>query len=95
MYFRQAIHAETGVKGAENDLIRSRMNFGRSLMLEGRYREGLPILETAVDEATHRPDRETRAYTLNNLGQILWHLHHIDAAESRMKSALDLHRMPW
>jgi CHAT domain-containing protein/Tfp pilus assembly protein PilF len=93
MYFRRAIHAETGVGGAENDLIRSRMNFGRSLMLERKYRKGLPILEAAVDEAALRPDRETRAYALNNLGQILWHLHHIDAAESRMKSALDLHRV--
>jgi CHAT domain-containing protein/Tfp pilus assembly protein PilF len=92
IYFRQAINAETRIKGAENDLIRSRMNFGRSLMLEGRLHEALPILEMTVAGAASRPNRETRAYTLNNLGQLLWRLHHIDAAESRMKSALELHR---
>jgi CHAT domain-containing protein/Tfp pilus assembly protein PilF len=92
IYFRQAINTETRIKGAENDLIRSRMNFGRSLMLEGRLHEALPILEMTVAGAASRPNRETRAYTLNNLGQLLWRLHHIDAAESRMKSALELHR---
>jgi CHAT domain-containing protein/Tfp pilus assembly protein PilF len=92
MYFRQAIRAETGIKGAENDLILSRMNFGRSLMLEGRLHEALPVLEMTVTEAASRPNRETRAYTLNNLGQLRWRLHQIDVAESRMKSALELHR---
>jgi CHAT domain-containing protein/tetratricopeptide (TPR) repeat protein len=92
IYFQQAIHAETGIKGAEKDLILSRMNLGRSLMLEGRYHEALPLLEMTAAEAASRPDRNTRAYTLNNLGQILWRLSHIDAAESRMKSALELHR---
>lgn len=92
IYFQEAIHAETGIKGAEDDLIRSRMNLGRSLMLEGRFREALPVLEKAVAEAASRPNRETRAYTLNNLGQLLWHLDHIDAAENHMKSALELHR---
>jgi len=92
IYFEQAINAETGIKGAENDLIRSRMNFGRSLMLEGRLHEALPVLEMTVAAAASRPNRETRAYTLNNLGQLLWRLHHIDAAESRMVSALELHR---
>lgn len=92
MYFRQAIHAETGIKGAENDLIRSRMNFGRSLMLEGRYHQALPILESTVAEAASHPDRETRAYTLNNLGQLLWRLHHIDAAKNRLESAFELYR---
>jgi CHAT domain-containing protein/Tfp pilus assembly protein PilF len=92
MYFRQAIHAETGIRGAENDLILSRMNFGRSLMLEGRFHEALPILEKTVAEAVSRPNRETRAYTLNNLSQLLWRIHQLDVAESRMKSALELHR---
>jgi CHAT domain-containing protein/Tfp pilus assembly protein PilF len=92
IYFQKAIHAETGIKGAEDDLIRSRMNLGRSLMLEGRVREALPILEKAVTKAASRPNRETRAYTLNNLGQLLWRLNHTDAAESQMKSALELHR---
>ena len=43
------------------------MNFGRSLMLEGRHNEALPLLEMTVAEAASRPDRNTRAYTLNNL----------------------------
>jgi CHAT domain-containing protein/tetratricopeptide (TPR) repeat protein len=92
IYFLQAINVETRIKGAENDLIRSRMNLGRSLMLEGRLDEGLPVLAMTVAAAASRPNRETRAYTLNNLGQLLWRLHHIDAAETRMKSALELHR---
>ena len=92
IYFHKAIHVETGIKGAENDLILSRMNFGRSLMLEGRFHKALPLLEMTVADAASRPNRETRAYTLNNLGQLLWHLHDIDAAESRLRSALELHR---
>lgn len=92
IYFQEAIHAETGIKGAEDDLIRSRMNLGRSLMLEGMFREALPVLEKTVAEAASRPNRETQAYTLNNLGQLLWRLNHTDAAESQMKSALELHR---
>ena len=92
VYFQNAIHAETGIAGAENDLILSRMNFGRSLMLEGRLYEALPILERTVAAASPRPNRQTRAYTLNNLGQLLWHLHHVDAAESRLNSALVLYR---
>lgn len=92
MYFRRAIHAETRIKGAENDLTLSRMNLGRSLMLEGKYFEAQPLMEMAVAEAASRPNRETRAYTLNNLGQLLWRLNHVEAAESQMKSALELHR---
>jgi CHAT domain-containing protein/Tfp pilus assembly protein PilF len=92
IYFQKAIHAETRVKGAENDLILSRMNFGRSLMLEGRSHEALAVLEMTAAEAASRPNRETRAYTLNNLGQLLWRLHNMDAAESRLKSALELYR---
>lgn len=92
IYFQKAIHAETGIEGAENDLILSRMNFGRSLMLEGRLREARPVLEMTVAAAASRPNRQTRAYTLNNLGQLLWRLHHIDAAESRLNSALELYR---
>jgi CHAT domain-containing protein/Tfp pilus assembly protein PilF len=92
IYFQQAIHAETGIKGAEDDLIRSRMNLGRSLMLEGRYLEALPLLKMTVAEAASRENIETRVYTLNNLGQLLWRLHHFDTAESRMKSALELYR---
>ena len=92
VYFQNAIHAETGISGAENDLILSRMNFGRSLMLEGRLHEALPILEMTVAAASSRPNRQTRAYTLNNLGQLDWRLHHIDAAESRLNSALELYR---
>lgn len=91
IYFRKAIHAETGIKGAENDLILSRMNLGRSLMLEGKFHEALPVLEITAAEAASRPNRETRAYTLNNLGQLLWRLHHTDAAENRLKSALELY----
>jgi CHAT domain-containing protein/tetratricopeptide (TPR) repeat protein len=92
IYFQQAIHTETGIKGAEDDLIRSRMNLGRSLMLEGRYLEALPLLKMTVAKAASRENIETRVYTLNNLGQLLWHLHHFDTAESRMKSALELYR---
>ena len=92
IYFQKAIHAETGIKGAEGDLILSRMNLGRSLMLEGRFHEARPLLEMTVAEAASRPDRDTRAYTLNNLGQLLLRMHRLDAAESRMKSALELHR---
>jgi tetratricopeptide (TPR) repeat protein len=92
IYFRRAIKAETGVKGAENDLILSRMNFGRSFMFEGRFHEALPLLEMTVDEAASRPNREARAYTLNNLGQLLWRLHNIDSAETRLKLALELYR---
>ncbi len=92
IYFQEAIHAETGVRGAEDDLVRSRMNLGRSLMLEGRFREALSVLEKTVAEAASRPNRETRAYTLNNLGQLLWRLNRIDAAENQMQSALELHR---
>jgi CHAT domain-containing protein/Tfp pilus assembly protein PilF len=92
MYFRHAIQIETGITGAENDLIRSRMNLGRSLMLEGRLLEALPVLETTVTAAASRSNRETRAYTLNNLGQLLWRLHHINASESRLNSALELYR---
>jgi CHAT domain-containing protein/Tfp pilus assembly protein PilF len=92
IYFQQAIHAETGIKGAEDDLIRSRMNLGRSLMLEGRYLEALPLLKMTVAEAASHENIETRVYTLNNLGQLLWRLHHFDRAESRMKSALELYR---
>lgn len=92
IYFQEAIYAETGIKGAENDLILSRMNLGRSLMLGGRFHEALPVLQMTVAEAASRPNRETRAYTLNNLGQLLWRLHQIDAAETRLKSALELHR---
>lgn len=92
IYFQKAIHVETGIEGAENDLILSRMNFGRSLMLEGRLREALPVLETTAAAASSHPNRQTRAYTLNNLGQLLWRLHHIDAAESRLNSALELYR---
>jgi CHAT domain-containing protein/Tfp pilus assembly protein PilF len=91
MYFQRAIKAETEIKEAKNDLIFSRMNFGRSLMLEGRYRKALTILKMTAGEAASSPNRDTRAYTLNNLGQILWRLHHIDAAQSQMKSALELH----
>src|SRR5262249_21848261 len=91
MYFQQAIHAENRIKGAENDLILSRMNFGRSLMLEGRYKKALPILRVTAAEASSRPNPDTRAYTLNNLGQLLWRLHRIDAAEIQMKSALELY----
>ena len=92
IYFRQAIQAETRIKEAENDLIRSRMNLGRSLMLEGRLHEALPILERTVVAAASRSNRETRAYTLNNLGQLLLRLHRIDAAESRLNAALELYR---
>lgn len=92
LYFRKAIHAEAGIPEVENDLILSRMNFGRSLMLEDRFREALPVLERTAALAASRSNQETRAYTLNNLGQLLWHLHRINAAETRMKSALELHR---
>ncbi len=92
IYFQEAIQTETGIQGAENDLILSRMNLGRSLMLEGKYQEALPLLKMAVAESASRENIETRAYTLNNLGQILWRLHRLDAAESRMKAALELHR---
>jgi tetratricopeptide (TPR) repeat protein len=61
MYFRRAIRTEAGITGAENDLIRSRMNLGRSLMLEGRLHEALPVLETTVTAAASRSNRETRA----------------------------------
>src|SRR5207247_2300669 len=30
IYFQKAISAETGIRGAENDLILTRMNYGRS-----------------------------------------------------------------
>jgi CHAT domain-containing protein/tetratricopeptide (TPR) repeat protein len=92
IYFQMAIHGETGIKEAENDLILSHMHLGRNLMLEGRFHEALPILERTVAEAASRSNRETRAYTLNNLGQLLWRLNQNDAAESRLKSALELHR---
>lgn len=92
IYFQKAIQAETGIKGLENDLILSRMNFGRSLMLEGKYPEARPVLEKAVAEAASRSDQETRAYTMNNLGQLLLSLNRLDAADSRLKAALDLHR---
>lgn len=92
IYFRKAIHTEAGIREVENDLILSRMNFGRSLMLEDRFREALPVLERTAAAAASRSNRETRAYTLNNLGQLFWHLHRIDAAETRMKSALELYR---
>lgn len=92
IYFQKAIHAETGVQGAENDLIRSRMNLGRSLMLEGRFQRALPILKMTVAQAASRPNRETRAYTLDNLGQLLWRLQRIDEAEGQLRSALELHR---
>ncbi len=92
IYFRKAIHAETGIKAAKNDLIFSRMNFGRSLMLEGRLHEALPVLEMTAAETASGLNRETRAYTLNNLSQVLLRLNRFDEAGSRMKSALELYQ---
>ncbi|HLJ85686.1 MAG TPA: CHAT domain-containing tetratricopeptide repeat protein [Candidatus Angelobacter sp.] len=89
-YFRKVIHAETGIKGLEDDLIVTRMNFGRSFMLEDNFHNALPLLESAAAQAGSRPNKYNRADTLNNLGQLLWHLKRLSAAKSRLESARDL-----
>jgi len=92
IYFQQAISAEVKLKGAEADLLRTRVNFARTLMLQGQLTSARAVLERALAEAEKRPDRNTRAFALNNLGQTLWRLGLMDDAESRLQDALDLHR---
>jgi len=92
-YFRQTIEIEKNLKGAESDLFRTRMNYGRTLMLEGKLDSARSVLEETLDLSRNRPDRNLRAFTLNNLGQTLLRMRQPDAAEPRLKDALDLHRM--
>lgn len=89
--FQQAIEIEKKIKGAEGDLIRTRMNFGRALMLENKLKSARAMLEETLDLSRRRSDRNLRAFTLNNLGQTLLRLRQAEDAEPRLKEALDLH----
>jgi CHAT domain-containing protein/tetratricopeptide (TPR) repeat protein len=92
-YFWQAITIEANLKGAEGDFFRTRMNYGRALMFEGKLDAARSVLEETLDLSKNRSDRNLRAFTLNNLGQTLLRMHQPDAAESRLRDALELHRM--
>lgn len=92
-YFWRAISIEKNLKGAETDFFRARMNYGRALMLEGQLNTARAILEETLALSEKRPDRNLRAFTLNNLGQTLLRMRNAEAAEPRFQKALDLHRM--
>jgi len=93
IYFRKAIAAETKLEGAKGDWLKARLNFGRTLLLQGHLLQARALIEETVADTEKWPDRSIRAFALNNLGQTLFRLGLTDAAESHLRDALDLHRI--
>jgi len=92
IYFTKAIAIERSLQSAKADLIRARLNRGRTLMLQGRLHRARTLIEEIIEDTETQPDRTVRALALNNLGQTLFRLGLTNAAESRLQEALDLHQ---
>ena len=70
------------------DIVRIRINLGRTYMLEGRLALAQTTLYRTLVEARIQGSRELIADTLNNLGQNFWRRHLPDQAQLALNEAL-------
>lgn len=92
LYFRKASNIAAALKDTGSDSVLYHMNRGLVLMRMDRLEAAQKSLTGTLAEASKQPNLRTRAWVLNNLGQVLWRRHLTDDAEVRLNEALTLHR---
>lgn len=88
-YFESAI-AGFSRSHSPKDLVRARLNLGRTYMLQNRLAQAQSLLEQVLAEARKLSDSRVVADGLRNLGQTLWHRGDLEQAEANFSEALKL-----